>query len=295
MQDMIKETIKRADQYEPWQGYYLVRGMEMGHLFKFLGCNNLGDVLDIGCANAFTSLLMSQRAKSVTAADLYLKDKLSHSQGLDSAKAFLARANDKRVELLSASFEKLPFKNESFNTVYAGHVLHYIKDRAATLEELKRVMKPDGIAVLVLPNFIERMWGILQFYVYLVMKAFIFLGRRFLKNGASDSRKSVSGRIGKLKEDYKYFPFPGPGGAYKNSAVEMIRHIPFSWNREFENNGFKVARSFCTNFAPYPLLLTISVKVAYLFSGLDNAVTKFCGDKPILKYLGYNYCVVLKK
>ncbi|MEQ8465336.1 MAG: glycosyltransferase [Coleofasciculus sp. E1-EBD-02] len=53
---------------------------------------------------------------------------------------------DYKVDLTS-----LPFKNAEFDIVFASHVLEHIKDDRKALSEIRRVLKPKGIAILPVP------------------------------------------------------------------------------------------------------------------------------------------------
>jgi SAM-dependent methyltransferase len=48
---------------------------------------------------------------------------------------------------------KLSFADASFDLVYCSHVLEHIRDDAAALREIRRVLAPGGIAVLPVPVF----------------------------------------------------------------------------------------------------------------------------------------------
>jgi predicted SAM-dependent methyltransferase len=52
---------------------------------------------------------------------------------------------------LQADLRALPFADHSFDVVYASHVLEHIKDDARVLAEVKRVLRPGGLAVLPVP------------------------------------------------------------------------------------------------------------------------------------------------
>lgn len=295
----INRAIREVSEEQPWDGYYAVRGSEIKNLLRFIELNNLGKVLDIGCGNGFISYLISSISKEVIATDLYSKDARTHTVGLDSAKRLISKIGSKNIFLLASSMEYMPFKDETFDTIFSLYTLHYLKDRTLALNELKRVLKKNGIIILVIPNFIERIYAFFQFYLYLFIKSFRVAREKIFKKGklifSNSNKKTASFSLAKLKENYKYFPFPGPHGAYKNSAVEMIRHMPIQWNKEFRKAGFEISRSLTTAFLPYPLLLTISLKITHIISALFEHFTQACGDKPFLKYLGYNYCVILKK
>jgi SAM-dependent methyltransferase len=46
---------------------------------------------------------------------------------------------------------KLPFPDRSFDCVYASHVLEHISDDRKALSEIRRVLKPGGLAILPVP------------------------------------------------------------------------------------------------------------------------------------------------
>ena len=45
----------------------------------------------------------------------------------------------------------LPFSNNEFDFVFASHVLEHIQDDLSALNEIKRILKPGGIAILPVP------------------------------------------------------------------------------------------------------------------------------------------------
>ena len=73
--------------------------------------------------------------------------------GLDQSEAMLAGARHRvaarpelgrRVELVHAEAEELPFEDASFDAVTFTYLLRYVDDPAATMRELARVLKPGG-------------------------------------------------------------------------------------------------------------------------------------------------------
>lgn len=296
IEEKIKAAEKGSAELQPWDGYYLVRGRELVNLLSLAKIGNLGKVLEIGCGNGFVAALLSARSKEVVATDLFSPDSVSHTIGMESARKLIARIAPGNVTLMGSSAGSIPFRDETFDAVFSLYTMQYLKERAPALKEIKRVIKKDGFVVLVVPNFTERIFGVIQFYVYFLVK--------FFNKIVSKTHKRVNGNndadtdrldMERLKKNYKYFPFPGPHGAYKNSAVELIRHIPANWNNEFRKAGFKISKSMTTSFIPYPLTLTISLKMSSLVAAIFEPFVSLFGNKPVLKYLGYNYCVVLKK
>jgi demethylmenaquinone methyltransferase/2-methoxy-6-polyprenyl-1,4-benzoquinol methylase len=68
--------------------------------------------------------------------------------GLDQSPEMLAEARRRvgdGLELVLGSAEKLPFPDDSFDALTFTYLLRYVDDPAATLRELARVVRPDGV------------------------------------------------------------------------------------------------------------------------------------------------------
>jgi SAM-dependent methyltransferase len=109
----------------------------------------LGDVrglrlLDYGCGHAMASVVFARRGAHVTAFDL-------SSGYLEEAKR-RANANRVPIEFVQADGERLPFADGSFDRIWGNAVLHHL-DVALAASELRRVLRPGGVAVFCEP------WG----------------------------------------------------------------------------------------------------------------------------------------
>lgn len=109
----------------------------------------LGDVrglqvLDYGCGHGMAAVVLARRGGWVTAFDL--------SDGYVAEAGARARANGAAVDLVQADGHRLPFADGSFDRVWGHAVLHHLDvPRAAC--ELRRVLRPGGVAVFCEP------WG----------------------------------------------------------------------------------------------------------------------------------------
>ena len=293
---LIDKAIATASEEEPWPAYYRIRGAEIESVLKAAAVKKAGKVLEVGCGNGFVSYLFSSISNEVVATDLYSRNSKTHTVGIDITNRFFDKLDVDNIRLCSCSVESMPFKDNTFDIIFSSYVLQYLNDRSLALKELKRVVKKDGIIILMLPNFIERIYAFFQFYLYLFIKLMNMLTAELsARRGAGKEADAVKKDIARFRDNYKYFPFPGPHGAYKNSAIEMIRHIPFNWNKEFRESGFKIEKSFTTTFSPYPLFLTVSARLEAVIAALLGPFTRYFSTKPVIKYLGYNYCVILKR
>jgi demethylmenaquinone methyltransferase/2-methoxy-6-polyprenyl-1,4-benzoquinol methylase len=124
--------------------------------------------------------------------------------GVDQSAEMLAvareRTRGRRVELVEARAEALPFEDASFDALTFTYLLRYVDDPAATLRELARVVRPGGtIAGLEfgLPRGIWRPpW---ELYVRAILPA----AGRLLSPGWHEVGRFLGGSI---REYYRRFP-----------------------------------------------------------------------------------------
>jgi len=65
----------------------------------------------------------------------------------------------------------IPFEPAEFDCVYSSNVLEHVKDLALMNAEIRRVLKPGGIAIHILPSTAWRFWTNLTHYPYVVRYA----------------------------------------------------------------------------------------------------------------------------
>jgi SAM-dependent methyltransferase len=101
-------------------------------------------LLDVGCGTGIILPELIKRTKAeIWAVDVFLQEySLKEMMRLEGISAHLAAA-----DLLH-----LPFRNEYFDAVLLISVLEHIADLQAAVEEIKRVLKPGGVAVAGFPT-----------------------------------------------------------------------------------------------------------------------------------------------
>jgi len=99
--------------------------------------------LDYGCANGgYTEALVQWGARRAIGVDV----DPSHI-----AEANCARKSD-ATEYSTCSGFRLPFPDASFEGVLLNEVLEHVADEAVTLNEIRRVLRPSGLLVVMSPN-----------------------------------------------------------------------------------------------------------------------------------------------
>jgi SAM-dependent methyltransferase len=86
----------------------------------------------------------------------HLAAKGARAVGVDMSMASIqltragARELGRHVEVVQADAESLPFPDESFDAVVSFGVLHHTPDTAKAVSELRRVLKPRGLAIVMM-------------------------------------------------------------------------------------------------------------------------------------------------
>ncbi|HEX5370959.1 MAG TPA: class I SAM-dependent methyltransferase [Dehalococcoidia bacterium] len=92
------------------------------------------DVLDVGTGSGFIASALAQRAGSFLSVDV----------------------NDERLirdfDFLQVESERLPCSDETCDVVVSNHVIEHVNDQRLHLQEVARVLRPDGLCYLATPN-----------------------------------------------------------------------------------------------------------------------------------------------
>ena len=125
----------RYDQ-QRFRGYHaLIDNLEMKVVAPLAQGN---DVLELGCG---TGLILRRLSKSARTA-----------VGVDISMGMASKARDRGLNVALASVERLPFADESFDTVCSFKVLAHVSDLTSALQEAIRVTRTYGHLVLELYN-----------------------------------------------------------------------------------------------------------------------------------------------
>jgi demethylmenaquinone methyltransferase/2-methoxy-6-polyprenyl-1,4-benzoquinol methylase len=97
-------------------------------------------ILDVATGTAGVAIALAQRTGAAVT-------------GIDISESMLARGRervraaglDTRIQLQAGRAEELPFASGSFDAVSFTYLLRYVRDPAATVAELARVLRPGGV------------------------------------------------------------------------------------------------------------------------------------------------------
>lgn len=104
-----------------------------------------GRLLDVGCGPGNIALKLARRFPQMSVVGV---DYAANMVRAARAGAAAAQGLSGRAEFFSGDAKKLPFQDGSFDWVLSNSVLHHLHDPIAMLNEMGRVMKPQGVALL---------------------------------------------------------------------------------------------------------------------------------------------------
>ncbi len=103
------------------------------------------DILDVGCG---------------TGANLEMLSEFGAAQGVDVSAEALAFCRARGLDnVKSGAAEALPYEDNSFELATGLDVVEHLDDDLAGLKEMRRVLRPDGRALLFVPAFMF-LWGV---------------------------------------------------------------------------------------------------------------------------------------
>jgi SAM-dependent methyltransferase len=142
---------------------------------------------------------------------------------------------------------RLPCADGGVDRVFSSNVLEHVRDLPALLAEIARVLRPEGLAIHLLPSPAWRFWHSAAHYGYLARWA---LGRAGSLVQAGGRPPSVGAAPQPDLGDFvrrkgkawliRRALWAGPHGEYPNALAELYYFSRLRWTRVFEEAGFRV-------------------------------------------------------
>lgn len=167
----------------------------------------------------------------------------------------------------------IPYRDKAFDIVFSSNVLEHVHDLDAALRESQRVLKPDGLAIHILPTPAWRLWTSIAHYGYLV--------RRILNAGRPVGDGSVPSLTEKTRSRGMLYAIgrilvAGPHGNYPNALSELYYFSERRWLTVFRRVGFRVIEAKTSNifYTGYGLLPGLSLRSRKSMSNYLGAATR---------------------
>ena len=115
-------------------------------------------VLDLGCGNGSGVAALLALGCEAVGCDLRLRKSGPHRDRL---------YREGRLRVMESP-RRLPFDDETFDGVFSHNVLEHVQDYEATLSEIARVLKPNGVSVHMFPSC----WTLVEGHVHVPLATF---------------------------------------------------------------------------------------------------------------------------
>jgi len=99
-----------------------------------------GKILDSGCGFGGMDIALAKRIPGCEIIGIDLSDTL-----LEYANSSVSDTNFKnRLKFKKGDVQKIPFEDNTFDVVFSVNMVHWVDDPIVMLNEIKRVLKPNG-------------------------------------------------------------------------------------------------------------------------------------------------------
>ena len=99
-------------------------------------------VADVGCGSGYFTVPISRKVKKIYAIDI-------QQEMLDHLEKKIRMLNIKNIEPLLSKDNKIPLQDESVDLLLSVNTLHEFKDKENIINEMRRIIKHNGRAVIV--------------------------------------------------------------------------------------------------------------------------------------------------
>jgi len=230
-----------------------IRCYELSHVIPLIP--NGSNILELGAGAGWQAKILAEHGFVVKAIDLeesrYTKHRVwpvLHYDGIN-----------------------IPFPDNHFDVVFSSSVLEHVVQVEQFQSEIKRVLKPIGLAIHILPSGSWRIWTSISHYSFLA-KALLF---KVFSNGCGEGDT-----VGKYIKETHHFSkkqllkktlFPSRHGETGNIISEIYLFSRLRWIRLFNRTGWTVQncfpnRLFYTGFLIFSSKFSIKIrkKMSYL-------------------------------
>jgi SAM-dependent methyltransferase len=137
----------------------------------------------------------------------------------------------------------LPAADAAFDAIYSSHMLYYELDTPEFFAELRRVLKPAGLAIHIMPTSVWRVATCLTYYPYAVKRALVHLARlagetsRFAVTASPNT--AVIGAAATRRKWWRWL-FAGPLGPAPSACAEFLSWRRTELKRLFTREAFEI-------------------------------------------------------
>ena len=155
--------------------------------------------------------------------------------GIDLASS--SYSQHRLVDIVDYDGQHIPFPDHSFDIIFSSNVLEHIAEEAAIHTEMKRVLRPGGAALHIMPT---HTWRILTSVAHYPAQPRRIASRLFRQNDGPIQMSVHSPTQRQWFRTLAGLLLPSRHGEFGNLISEHWIFHPNSWRKRFERWGWKV-------------------------------------------------------
>jgi len=134
----------------------LIQNYRFKKIVNLLGPKRYPALLEVGTGSGVFLPELSKHCDTLYACDIH--DDYEHIASLCD------RYNIKDYKINKQNIEKTNYPDNAFDVIIAVSVLEFVKNLQGAIDEIKRIMKPDGVFITICPMESSLLDSVLSFY-----------------------------------------------------------------------------------------------------------------------------------
>jgi len=187
-----------------------------------------GDLLEIGAGTGWQARALSQAGYQVEAIDLPAISRIS------------GHARHRIWPIRDYDGEHIPFPDGSFDILYSSNVLEHVEQLDGLTVEMRRVLRPGGLALHLLPNPQWRVLSLLTYYPGQAIDLLRVLRRRTAIHEPSPAGSPGNAKMQSMLSKIAHRLIPPTHGAVGSPVSEIRRYSKRHWDRFFAQRGWEI-------------------------------------------------------
>lgn len=198
-----------------------------------------GKFLDVGCGTG-NSMRKAQRDKQC---ECYGIDPDPGAHGVGRKTEGVTEG----LNIVQGFSEQLPYEDNFFDVVYSSHVLEHVNDEKKSLEEMYRVLKPNGVLIIGMPTA-SMSW------VSLITETLFTTHQRFFNIILSPFKRFIN--LGDTSFIHLFIPPSHSNHRAKTILFDLFHYRISNW-KKIVSGVFRIDQTLTPAFYPYPQYLQL--------------------------------------
>lgn len=159
-------------------------------------------------------------------------------------------------EITDYNGRDIPFADAEFDVVFSSNVLEHVPELNYLHREIRRVLRPGGYAIHVVPTHFWRLWSILTKPPEAVQRIFALRGEFLIRSFSKAEIDRIAGVTLRAARHFAGAFLQRRHGERGNVITELRLFHPSWWRKNFKANGYLI-----THEEPVGLFYTGSMAI----------------------------------